>query len=183
MAAAAPNRPTPGAVALDPASTAVVVLDLSERFCDPAMPSSPLLQPIGAFLERARDVSVPVIFTVVVWDKGTPGGAVAAALAPRAEEPVIAPDGYDKFVDGDLLSLLQGWGTKTLIFVGGSANFALLYTATTAARTHGYDVVVPVDGVYANSDYELEYALHQFTVLPRISDRFRFATLASIAFG
>ena len=183
MATAAPNRPTPGAETLDPASTAVVVLDLSERFSDPAMPSYPLLQPIGSFLERAREVSVPVIFTVVVWDKDTSGGAVAAALEPRAQEPVIAPDGYDKFVDGDLLALLQGWGTETIIFVGGSANFALLYTATTAARAHGYDVVVPVDGVYANSDYELEYALHQFTVLPRISAKFRFSTLAAIAFG
>ena len=86
-------------------------------------------------------------------------------------------------MDGDLLALLQGWGTETIIFVGGSANFALLYTATTAARAHGYDVVVPVDGVYANSDYELEYALHQFTVLPRISAKFRFSTLAATAFG
>jgi nicotinamidase-related amidase len=160
-----------------------VALDLSERFSDPAMASYPLLQPIGDFLGRAREASVPVIFTVVVWDKDTPGGAVAAALEPRDEEPVIAPDGYDKFVDGDLLPLLQGWGTETIIFVGGSANFALLYTATTAARTHGFDVVVPLDGVYANSDYELEYALHQFTVLPRISAKFRFSTLASIAFG
>ncbi len=181
--AEAPNRPAPEPVGLNPASTAVVVLDLSERFSAPGSPSAPLIAPIGAFLDRARDASAPIVFTVVVWDKDTPGGAITGGLARRTQEPIITPDGYDKFVGGDLLPLLQGWGTKTLVMVGGSANFALLYTATTAARAHGYDVVVPVDGVYANSDYELEYALHQFTVLPRITDKFRFSTLGDIDFG
>jgi nicotinamidase-related amidase len=177
-----PNRPAPKSITLDAATTAVVALDLSERFCDPAMASYPLIRPIGDFLARTRDASGAIIFTVVVWDKGTPGGAIAAALAPGADEPVIYPDGYDKFIDGDLAPILEGRGTKTLVFVGGSANFALLYTATAAARTHGYDVVIPLDGVYANSDYELEYALHQFTVLPRISDKFRFSTLEGISY-
>jgi nicotinamidase-related amidase len=79
--------------------------------------------------------------------------------------------------------LLQGWGTKTLLFLGGSANFSMLYTATTAARIHGYSVVVPVDGLYAHSDYEMDYALYQLTVLPRMQERFRFTTLAGIDFG
>ena len=68
------------------------------------------------------------------------------------------------------------------MFLGGAANFALLYTATTAARTFGYTVVVPLDGIYALSDYEMEYTLHQFTVLPRVADRFRFSRLAAIDF-
>jgi hypothetical protein len=44
-------------------------------------------------------------------------------------------------------------------------------------------VVLPVDGSHAHSDYEVDYALYQFTVLPRMHDRFRFTSLAGIKFG
>ena len=103
-------------------------------------------------------------------------------MGRRGDEPVLYPNGYDKFADGEMQLLLQGWGSKTLIFLGGAANFSLLYTATTAARIHNYSVVVPVDGIYAHSDYEMEYALYQFTVLPRMQDKFRFTNLAGIGF-
>ena len=178
----APNRITPEPISLEADSTAVVALDLSAKSHDPAEPSYPLFGPVRTFIDRARTASVPIVFTVVVWDKDTPGGAVAEPLARRSDEPVLYPNGYDKFLGGDLQLLLERWGTRTLVFLGGAANFALLYTATTATRAHGHTVVVPVDGVYAHSDYELEYTLHQFTVLPRVTDKFRFSSLAAIDF-
>jgi hypothetical protein len=30
----------------------------------------------------------------------------------------------------------------------------------------GYDCVIPVDGLIARGDYEHEFTLHQFTILP-----------------
>jgi nicotinamidase-related amidase len=119
---------------------------------------------------------------VPAWDKGKPEDRIAEPLRRRGDEPVLYPHAYDKFVDGEMQSQLADWGTKTLIFLGGSANFSMLYTATTAARIHGYSVVVPVDGIYAHSDYEMEYALYQFTVLPRMHDKFQFTNLAGISF-
>jgi hypothetical protein len=47
---------------------------------------------------------------------------------------------------------------------------------------HGYSIVLPVDGLYAHSDYEMDYALYQFTVLPRMAERFRFTRLADMEF-
>lgn len=179
---AAPNRVKPEPLVLDARSAAVVVLDLNTKADSASQPAQPLIRPARAFLDKARAASVPVAFTVVVWEKDTPDGAVAEALARGDREPVLYPNGYDKFLGGDLGALLEGWGTDTLVFLGGAANFALLYTATTAARAHGYTVVVPMDGIYAHSDYEMEYTLHQFTVLPRVAGRFRFSRLAAIEF-
>lgn len=178
----APNRVKPEPLILEARSTAVVVLDLNTKAEEPSQTAQPLIRPAGVFLDRARAASAPTVFTVVVWEKDTPDGAVARGLARRDHEPILYPNGYDKFLGGDLRELLEGWGTDTLVFLGGAANFALLYTATTAARAYGYTVVVPLDGVYAHSDYEMEYTLHQFTVLPRVADRFRFTRLAAIDF-
>ena len=179
---AVPNRVKPEPVVLKARGTAVVVLDLNTKADTASQPAQPLIRPARAFLDKVRAASVPVAFTVVVWEKDTPDGAVAEALARRAREPVLYPNGYDKFIGGELRTLLEGWETDTLVFLGGAANFALLYTATTAARAHGYSVVVPMDGIYAHSDYEMEYTLHQFTVLPRVAGRFRFSRLAAIEF-
>ena len=179
---AGPHRVKPESVVLEARGTAVVVLDLNTKADTASQPSQPLIRPARAFLDKARAASVPVVFTVVVWEKDTPDGAVAEALARREREPVFYPNGYDKFIGGELRALLEGWGTDTLVFLGGAANFALLYTATTAARAHGYAVVVPMDGIYAHSDYEMEYTLHQFTVLPRAAGRFRFSRLAAVEF-
>lgn len=171
---------TPRPVELEAASTAIIVLDLHIKACDPGHVGYSLVHSVPPFLERARAASVPVIFIVPAWDKGLPEDRIAEPMRWRPNEPVLYPHAYDKFVGGEMQALLQGWGTKTLIFLGGSANFSMLYTATTAARMHGYSVAIPVDGIYAHSDYEMDYALYQFTVIPRMHDKFRFTTLNGI---
>lgn len=173
----------PKQITLDAASTAVIVLDLHVKAVEPTHVGYSLVHSVPGFLARARAASAHVIFIVPAWDKGSPEDRIAEPMGRRSDEPMLYPHAYDKFTNGEMQALLQSWGTKTLIFLGGSANFSLLYTATTAARIHGYSVVVPVDGIYAHSDYEMEYALYQFTVLPRVHDKFRFTNLAGIDFG
>jgi nicotinamidase-related amidase len=124
-----------------------------------------------------------VIFIVPAWDKGSPEDQIAGQMGRHGDEPVLYPHAYDKFANGELQTLLQKWGTKTLVFVGGSANFSMLHTATTAARLHNYSVVVPVDGIYAHSDYEMDYALYHLTVVPRLQDKIHFANLTGIDFA
>ena len=59
----------------------------------------------------------------------------------------------------------------------------VLYTATTAARMRRYNVVIPMDGINANTPYEQEYSIHQFTVLPsQASKLFQFTKLSMITF-
>ena len=173
----------PKPVTLEAATTAIIALDLHVKTCHPSHVGYALVRSVPAFLARARALSVPVIFIVPAWDKGLPEDRIAEVMERRASEPVLYPHAYDKFASGEMQPLLEGWGSKTLVFLGGSANFSLLYTATTAARAHGYSIVLPVDGLYAHSDYEMDYALYQFTVLPRMADRFRYTRLADIGFS
>lgn len=178
-----PNRPQPKPVSLEANGTAIVVLDLSARCEDPKEVCYELMEPVGALLERARASGVSLIYTVSVHLRGTPQGEVAAALKRRATEPVIYPDAFDKFIGGELQSFLSQRGIKNLVVVGSLTNVAVLYTCSAAARVYGYNVILPLDGVNAHTQYEHEYAIHQFTVLPRdANQRFQFTTLSTLRF-
>jgi nicotinamidase-related amidase len=182
-AAEGPNRPEAKPLALDSKSTAVLVLDLNARCHDPKQICHQLTPRLGEFLEKARAANVLVVYSVSAAAKGTPLGEVASPLKRRDNEPVIYPDAFDKFTGGELQSLLKDKGVKTVVITGASTNAAVLYTATTAARMHRYDVVIPMDGMVANTNYEQEYTFHQFTVLPSDAGKqFRFTKLEMISF-
>ena len=179
-----PNRPEPVALKLDGKTTVVLVLDLSARCEEPKEVCSLLMEPVGKFLARAREAQVPVIYTVSAAGKGTVLGEVAQPLKRKATEPVLSPDAFDKFMGGELKTELDKHLCRSLVIVGSATNFAVLYTATTAARVHRYEVVIPLDGVNAKGQYEHEYALHQLTILPAAANKqFRFTKLKMIEFA
>lgn len=169
---------------LDSKVSAVAVLDLTIRCDDAAQACHQLMPGVGAFLDRARGARVPILFTGSVGEKGTPHGRVATALKRREEEPVIYPDGYDKFIGGELQPFLQAHAVQNIVIVGSSTHVAVLYTATTAARVYRYNVVIPIDGVNTRNAYEHDYALHQLSVLPHGSGpiRVQFTNLDMIDF-
>jgi len=178
-----PNKPKPKPVSLDAHATAIVVLDLSARCQDPKEVCSKLMKPVGDFLERARGRQVPIIYTVSAHTRGTPMQEVALPLRRRDTEPVIYPDSFDKFFGGELQTFLTERGVKNLVVVGSLTNVAVLYTSSSAARVYGYRVILPLDGVNAHSKYEHEYAIHQFTILPRDTHKqFHFTKLSAISF-
>lgn len=161
-----PNKPTPAPVTVDPKTTALLVLDLNSRCENPREPCHKLVEPVGKFLARARLAGLLIVYTAADRYQGTPEARMPRAFAQRDDEPVLFPAAFDKFYGGDLQPLLQQGGIKTVIVCGASSNQAVLYTATAAARPFGYDVVIPVDGLIARGDYEHEFTLHQFTILP-----------------
>ena len=178
-----PNRPEPKPITLDSKSTAILVLDLNARCDDPKQVCSKITAPLGDFLDKARAAAVPIIYSVSATAKGKPIGDLAAPLRRKESETVIYPDAFDKFYGGELQAFLKDKGAKTLIITGSATNNAVLYTATTAARMHRYNVIIPVDGVNASSRYEQEYAIHQFTVLPSEANKlFQFTNLSMISF-
>jgi nicotinamidase-related amidase len=177
-----PNRPEPQSLTLGNKTTSIVVLDLSRRCENPQEVCSNLMIPLAEFLDRARQASVPILYTISATGKGTPLGEVAAPLKRRESEPVLYPDAFDKFMGGALKAELDKRHCCSLIIVGSATNFAVLYTATTAARIFRYDVVIPLDGVNAKRTYEHEYAIHQMTILPASAHKqFRFTKLGMIA--
>jgi nicotinamidase-related amidase len=178
-----PNRPEAKPLTLDRKTTAILVLDLNARCEDPKQVCSKITAPVGDFLEKARAATIPIIYTVSLSAKGKPIGELAAPLKQKEGEPIIYPEGFDKFAGGELQGWLKEKGAKTLIVTGASTNSAVLYTATTAARIHRYNVVIPMDGVIAATPYEQEYSLHQFTVLPSEAHKlFQFTSLSMITF-
>lgn len=178
-----PNRPHSQRLDLETKTTAILVLDLSNRCHDPKEVCFQLMEPLSKFLERARQSSVPILYTISAAAKGTPLGEVATPLKRRETEPILYPDAFDKFMGGELQDQLNRVSCRSLVIVGSATNFAVLYTATTAARIHRYDVVIPLDGVNAKRQYEHEYAIHQLTILPASANKqFRFTTLKMIEF-
>src|SRR5262249_45834115 len=161
-----PNRPEAKPVTLDAKTTAVLVLDLNARCHDAKQICNKLTPRLGEFLEKARAANVLIVYSVSAAAKGTPLGEVATPLKRRDNEPIVYPDAFDKFTGGELQAILKDKGIKTVVVTGASTNSAVLYTATSAARMHRYNVVIPMDGMVANSNYEQEYTFHQFTVLP-----------------
>jgi nicotinamidase-related amidase len=178
-----PNRPEPQQQKLDSKTTAVLVLDLSARCQDPKEVCFQLMGPLAEFLDRTRQSSVPILYTISAAARGTPLGEVAEPLKRRATEPVLYPDAFDKFMGGELRDKLNELECRSLVIVGSATNFAGLYTATTAARIYRYNVVIPLDGVNAKRRYEHEYAIHQLTILPASAHKqFLFTNLKLIEF-
>lgn len=178
-----PKTPEPKPVEVSSRTTAVLVLDLSARCEDPELTCHALLSRVAGFLEKARAVAASIIFSVSASQRGTPMENVAGPLHRRESEPIIYPDGFDKFTGGELKSILDKKRVKSLIILGSATNVAVLYTATAAARIHHYEIVVPVDGVNARTQYAHEYSLYQLSVLPGgVNQRIRFTTLGTVSF-
>ena len=180
---AQPNRPQAQTLVLDSLSTALLVLDVGARCDDAGQPCSRLAPRITSALPKFRDASVPIIYTIPLEAVGSADGDVWSGFRPLLDnETVLYPDGLDKFRGTELDDLLRTYGITTLVITGAPSNHAVMYTATSAARNYGYDVVIPLDGTVAASQYEYEYAIHQLTVVPTLTNRFRFTNLEQISF-
>ena len=178
-----PELPKPEPITVDIDKTAVLVLDGSMRWGNPELPCNRLIPGVPNFLDRARKAGLPIVYTVSFRNKGTPEGQVYTGLNRRLNEPVIYPDGFDKFTGGELQSYLNLFDVDTLIITGYRSNISVLNTATKASRELNYDVIIPIDGMTAITDYEQEYTLFHFTVLPvQAAERFHFTLLDKINF-
>ncbi|MDP2718273.1 MAG: isochorismatase family protein [Dehalococcoidia bacterium] len=179
----APKLPELQAVTLDANKTALLVLDLTELCADPKEECSTLVPGMTRFLAKARKAKVFIAFTIMAIFKGKPVGKVFSGFNAQPSEPVLFPNGFNKFEGGELEEPLKQRGIDTVIVTGFRSNIAVMYTATHAARALNYRVIVPVDGLAALTEYEHEYTLYQLSVLPGgASERFTFTTLDQISF-
>lgn len=170
-------------VALDPATTAVVVVDMQHDFVSEGGalqgPDTAATVPVIAdLLERARSAGVFVAYSQdthaegdpewAIWPEharvGTWGWEIVPELAPREGELVVRKPRYDAFYGTPLEHELRLRGIATLVICGTVANICVHYTAASAAL-RWFRVVIPRDGISALDPFDLESSLRQTAFL------------------
>jgi hypothetical protein len=140
-----PTIPDPVPVELDAASTAYLVLDLTEATCGPQPACVASVPAVAGLLERARAAGV-----FIVYSMGSTPGPVLPGLEPEEGDSIVASRA-NKFFGTDLDDILQARGIRTVVVVGTAANGAPMYT-TFEANIRGYTAVVAEDGLSAGGD-------------------------------
>src|SRR5207248_2484825 len=122
---------------------------------DPTQVCSELVPQVRPLIDKARAARAFVLYTVSEGEIALGRGDPWHGFDARPEEPVLYIGvGFDKFRESDLNDVLVAQGIDTVIIVGSSSNMGVLYTATGAAAVHGYNVVIPYDGVNSVSAYQ-----------------------------
>ena len=169
---------------LEPAHTAVVVVDMQNGFCHPdgslyAPGSEAVIEPIADLIEHARDAGAWLVYTQDVhppeqfddahyydefeqWGEHVREGSWEAELV---EELTIQPDDhvvekhtYDAFHETELDGWLSARGIDDLVFCGTLANVCVLHTAGSAGL-RDYRPILIEDAIGAIEDDHREYAL------------------------
>ncbi len=170
-------------VRLDPAKTALVVVDMQNDFVKEGgslvVPDAEATIPaIRALLDLARQSGMKVVFTQDTHTEGDPeweiwpehvregswGWQIVDELAPREDELVIRKVRYDAFYGTHLDHFLRLWGVDTLVLCGTVANICVHYTAASAAL-RWLTVVIPKDATSALDPFDLEASLRQTSFL------------------
>jgi len=167
-----PAAPLLQPVTIDPAHTALLVLDMAGAQnpargpCNEDRPRCIATIPaLAQLIASARADGVLVIYSVS--DAGTRDD-IALPLQPRGSEAVVK-SGPDKFVGTRLAALLAQGGIRTLIITGTGSEGAVLDTATDAILQKHMSVIVPVDGMSSATLYAEQYVAWHLTHAPGIA--------------
>jgi nicotinamidase-related amidase len=150
---------------------ALVVVDMSVGFTDPASPLHCELEEvvgaIGRLLDATRAAGFPVVYTTVAYDDadqvtaavfidkvpalltleaGSRWVEIDSRLASRAGEPVLTKLFASAFHGTPLATLLAAQRCDGVIVTGASTSGCVRATAVDALQ-HGYRVVVPREAV------------------------------------
>jgi nicotinamidase-related amidase len=162
-----PSPPTLKAVRIDPASTALIVMDISRKTCSSAKRPrcTASLPAVAQLVREARASGVRVLYSLIGHDNRSD---IPKAFAARSADTILTGAGPDKFLGTDLAAILGRNHIKTLITVGTSAEGAVLNTASGAAF-RGFEVIVPVDGMSSNTLYGEQSTAWYLAHAPRVA--------------
>ena len=143
-----PALPDPVRVTLNPATTALLVLDYVEPICN-SQPKCKdgMLSAVTPFMARARKAEQNM-------SKWLP------QVAPTPDDIKVVSTAQDRFYNTDLDKELKAKGIATIILVGWKVSGSVTYTSV-GATVRGYTVVVPVDTTAAATDYEQVVGFYQ----------------------
>jgi nicotinamidase-related amidase len=152
-----PQPPDPVAVALDPATTALLIFDIIEHISARQPQCRAQLVPaVVPLLKRARQAGVTVAYGTRAANKST----WLPEVAPHAGDIQIENQAQDRFYNTGLDQALKAKGITTLILTGWKISGSVTYTSV-GATLRGYTVVVPVDATSDATDYEIVIGKHQ----------------------
>lgn len=164
----APSPPDLKPVTVDPKTTALLLLDFNKQACNaerrPRCIAS--IPKVKKLLAEARAKGSSVVYSLTA---GATTADIAKELSPDKGEPVVT-SGPDKFLGTELENILKERNIKHVIVVGTAAHGAVLYTASGAAL-RGMRVIVPVDGISAESLYPEQYTVWNLANAPRVSNQ------------
>ncbi len=168
-----PPVPTLKAVTVDPATTALLVLD-ENGAQDPAKgPCNSVNKPrciaaipvVQKLIADARANHVFVVYSIT--KSGTPAD-IATALAPQGGDPVVQ-SGADKFVGTKLADILSDHKIKTVIAIGTASEGAVLQTVSDAVLREKLKAVVAVDGMTSTNIYGEQAVVWTFLNAPGLA--------------
>jgi biuret amidohydrolase len=164
---------------IDPARTAMIVVDMQNDFVAPGAPmetpaARAMVPKLAEALNICRDAAIRVIFTAHVHRRdgcdmglfddmhppianrdalvdGTPGVEIYPDLAPRPGEHVIKKHRYSGFFGTDLDIILREWGIDTVI-VSGTTTENCCHATARDAMFRNYRVIFLADAT-ATYDY------------------------------
>ncbi len=179
MKAEVPQYAVQDEIYVDPARTALVVIDMQNDLVKQGgsllVPDAEAtVAPITRLLELARASRMRVVYTQdshrggdpewEIWPEhcreGSWGWEIITELAPGPDDSVLRKVRYDAFYGTPLDHLLRVWGVDTLVVCGTLANIGVQYTAASAAL-RWYGVVIPCDAISALEPFDLEAVLRQ----------------------
>ena len=174
-----PPAPKLEEVTLDPGSSAFLVLDIQQQNCVAGRrPRCAATVPrIRGLLDLGRSNGVAVAYSV--FPKAVTSD-ILAEVAPQPGEPVVT-SGPDKFLNTDLEKFLRDKGVKTVVIVGSAAHGAVLHTAG-AAAFRGFEVVVPVDGMSADTAYAEQYTTWHLANAPILGNHVKLTLCDRVRF-
>jgi nicotinamidase-related amidase len=160
--AVVPPPPELKQVTVEPATTALLLLDIMKGGCSARPRCIAAMPNIKRLHDEARAHNMVVWYSLVGSDgKATPDDVMDAAIKPRAGE-WYRQGGPDKFLGSTLESILKQAGIKTVIVCGNSFQGAAVGTASGAAQ-RGYKVILPVDCSAGEAVYNEQYATFHLT--------------------
>jgi len=161
-----PAAPQLKEIKLPVEGTALLLLDFNKQVCNnerrPRCVAS--IPAVSRLLGEARKANVPVVYSLT---SGSSPQDIAPALAARPGDPIVT-SGPDKFLGTELEKILKERNIKTVIVTGTAAHGAVICTAGGAAL-RGMKVVIPVDGISAESLYPEQYTVWHLLNAPRVS--------------
>ena len=171
-------------VELDPARTAVVVVDMQNGFCHPdgslyAPGSEDAIEPIAGLVERADDAGARIVYTRDVhppeqfedayyydefeqWGEHVVEGSweaeVVEELPVEDADHVVEKHTYDAFQKTEFEGWLNARGIDDLVFCGTLANVCVLHSAGSAGLRDFRPILVEDCIGHIEEDHK-EYAL------------------------